>query len=113
MAGRLEGDYWPLAHSTSYLPKPSGMSQEVTERLSGDRFLFDAPDNTLLLCSGVGRDWPDARGVLVALRKDLVCWANEEEHLRVMSSNNAAGGRGGVGGGGGGSVLWCDVFYYV
>eukprot|EP00746_Dinoflagellata_sp_MGD_P003121 gnl/MRDRNA2_/MRDRNA2_106075_c0_seq1.p1 gnl/MRDRNA2_/MRDRNA2_106075_c0~~gnl/MRDRNA2_/MRDRNA2_106075_c0_seq1.p1 ORF type:complete len:1378 (-),score=437.65 gnl/MRDRNA2_/MRDRNA2_106075_c0_seq1:61-4194(-) len=81
----LKGDYFPLAGSTSYPPKPSGMSPEEADELQKDRLLFEAPDSTLLLCSGIGRQWPDARGVFVNASKSFVVWMNEEEHIRAIS----------------------------
>merc|ERR1719272_454214 len=32
LEGELKGDYYPLAHSNSYVPKPGGMSMEEEER---------------------------------------------------------------------------------
>merc|ERR1711959_272326 len=61
----LKGDYYPLAFSKSYMPKPGGMSYAEEERMRADHFLFQEPDSALLLSSGMGRHWPDARGVFV------------------------------------------------
>ena len=58
----LAGDYFPLHGSTSYEPKPAGMSKEKEEELRSNGNLFQEPDSTLLLSSGCGRHWPDARG---------------------------------------------------
>ena len=83
--GDLEGEYFPLAGilvknfftiheyaknlinffsgSRSFEAKPTGMSHEKEEYLRGKGNLFQEPDSTLLLSSGCGRHWPDARGI--------------------------------------------------
>ncbi len=63
MTGEFKGDYFPLNGSKSYAPKPSGMSAEKEESLRHCGNLFQEPDSTLLLASGMGRHWPDARGI--------------------------------------------------
>merc|ERR1719321_369227 len=63
MKGDLKGDYFPLNGSHSYPPKPNGMSVEEEEALRKMGNLFQEPDSTLLLASGMGRHWPDGRGV--------------------------------------------------
>ena len=62
MDGELKGDYFPLHGSRSYEAKPTGMSLEKEEELRKAGNLFQEPDSTLLLSSGCGRHWPDARG---------------------------------------------------
>jgi creatine kinase len=81
----FKGDYYPLAHSTSYIPKPGGMSMAEEEAMLAEYLLFDAPDSTVMLASGMGRHWPDGRGVFVNETKSFAIWANEEDHLRIMS----------------------------
>lgn len=62
LQGDLKGDYFPLHGSRSYREKPTGMSLEKEEELRSNGNLFQEPDSTLLLSSGCGRHWPDARG---------------------------------------------------
>ena len=62
LEGELKGDYFPLHGSKSYAAKPEGMSLEKEEELRKAGNLFQEPDSTLLLSSGCGRHWPDARG---------------------------------------------------
>ena len=62
LEGDLKGDYFPLHGSRSYAPKPNGMTEEKEEQLRKAGNLFQEPDSTLLLSSGCGRHWPDARG---------------------------------------------------
>lgn len=50
-----------------------------------DHFLFDKPVSPLLLASGMGRDWPDARGIWHNNKKTFLVWVNEEDHSRVIS----------------------------
>jgi len=47
--------------------------------------LFQEPDSTLLLASGMGRHWPDGRGVFHNEDKNLFVWVGEEDHLRIVS----------------------------
>merc|ERR1719359_1000831 len=54
LKGELKGDYFPLAHSDSYLPKMGGMSMQEEESMREEHFLFQEPDSTLLLASGMG-----------------------------------------------------------
>lgn len=85
MDGALKGDYFPLPASQSYAPKPGGMSVQDEEELRNANLVFDQPDSTTTLCSGVGRHWPDARGVFVNTSRSFSVWVNEEEHLRAIA----------------------------
>jgi len=85
MGGDLKGDYYPLHGSRSYQPKPTGMAEEKEEELRKVGNLFQEPDSTLLLSSGMGRHWPDARGIFHNEAKNLFVWLNEEDHLRIVS----------------------------
>ena len=71
MEGDLKGDYFPLHGSRSYAPKPNGMTEEKEEQLRKAGNLFQEPDSTLLLSSGCGRHWPDARGEQKKLQFEL------------------------------------------
>lgn len=81
----LKGDYYPLRDSWTYAPKPGGMSFEEELELKKDDFLFQEPDSIMTLCTGMGRNWPEARGVFASHCKRFVVWVNEEEHLRLVS----------------------------
>merc|ERR1719159_1476206 len=85
MKGDLKGDYYPLHGSHSYAPKPDGMSEEKEEELRKIGNLFQEPDSTLLLASGMGRHWPDGRGIFHNDASNLFVWLNEEDHLRIVS----------------------------
>merc|ERR1711937_761941 len=85
MEGDLKGDYFPLHGSKSYAPKPEGMPEEKEEELRAMGSLFQEPDSTLLLASGMGRHWPDGRGVFHNDNKNLFVWVGEEDHLRIVS----------------------------
>ena len=47
--------------------------------------MFQEPDSTLLLASGMGRHWPDGRGIFCNNNNNLFVWLNEEDHLRIVS----------------------------
>lgn len=51
--GDLKGKYYALKN----------MTEEEQQQLIDDHFLFDKPVSPLLLASGMGRDWPDGRGI--------------------------------------------------
>merc|ERR1712070_537316 len=85
MTGDLKGDYFPLHGSKSYPPKPNGMSEAKEEQLRSAGNLFQEPDSTLLLASGMGRHWPDGRGVFQNKDSNLFVWVGEEDHLRIVS----------------------------
>jgi len=77
--GKLEGD---LAGEYESLKT---MTEERQEELIGLHLLYDKPVSPLLLASGMGRDWPDGRGVFLSKDKRLVVWVNEEDHARIIS----------------------------
>jgi len=85
LTGDLQGDYFPLHGSRSYAPKPHGMTKEKEEELRDGGNLFQEPDSTLLLSSGCGRHWPDARGIFHNDAENLFVWVNEEDHMRIVS----------------------------
>merc|ERR1719155_342535 len=92
MDGDLKGDYFPLHGSRSYPPKPNGMSEEQEEELRKTGNLFQEPDSTLLLASGMGRHWPDGRGIFCNDNKNLFVWMNEEDHMRIVSMQGSRSG---------------------
>merc|ERR1719498_614016 len=92
MQGDLAGDYFPLHGSRSYAPKPNGMSLEKEEELRKCGNLFQEPDSTLLLASGMGRHWPDGRGAFHNNAKSLFVWFGEEDHLRIVSMQGQRSG---------------------
>jgi creatine kinase len=87
MEGDLAGEYFPLNGSKSNPngDKPDGMSVEKEELLRKTGNLFQEPDSTLLLASGMGRHWPDGRGVFENKDSNLCVWVGEEDHLRIVS----------------------------
>jgi len=90
--GELKGDYFPLAGSTTYAKKPNGIDKEMEESLIKQNFLFQEPDEPMLLSWRMERDWPHARGIYHNENKSALVWVNEEDHLRIISmekGNNA------------------------
>ncbi|XP_060938375.1 creatine kinase, brain a [Limanda limanda] len=75
LSGDLNGKYYAL----------KDMTDAEQQQLIDDHFLFDKPVSPLLLASGMGRDWPDARGIWHNDNKTFLVWVNEEDHLRVIS----------------------------
>ena len=61
------------------------MSLEKEDQLRNNGNLFQEPDSTLLLSSGCGRHWPDARGIFHNNEENLFVWINEEDHMRIVS----------------------------
>merc|ERR1719507_2805184 len=92
LTGELKGDYYPLAGSYSYAPKLGGMTEAEENKMRDDHFLFQEPDSTLLLASGMGRHWPDARGIFANDKKTFLVWVNEEDHLRIVSMQGLRSG---------------------
>jgi len=92
MGGDLKGDYFPLHGSRSYAPKPNGMSEAKEDELRKTGNLFQEPDSTLLLASGMARHWPDGRGVFHNDAKSLFVWFGEEDHLRIVSMQGSRSG---------------------
>ncbi|CAE8724933.1 unnamed protein product [Polarella glacialis] len=85
LTGDMSGDYYPLAGSTTYAAKPIGIDKETEERLIKDHFLFQEPDEPMLLSWRMERDWPHARGIYHNNDKTALVWVNEEDHLRIIS----------------------------
>jgi len=85
MEGDLKGDYFPLHGSRSYAAKPDGMTHKKEEELRSCGNLFQEPDSTLLLASGMARCWPDGRGVFHNDDSNLFIWVGEEDHMRIVS----------------------------
>merc|ERR1712227_448721 len=73
--GDLKGKYFPLYE----------MTEAAQDQLIADHSLFDKPVSPLLLCAGMARDWPDARGIWHNDEKTFLIWINEEDHARVIS----------------------------
>ena len=50
-----------------------------------DHFLFQEPDEPMLLSWRMERDWPHARGIYHNDNKTALVWVNEEDHMRIVS----------------------------
>jgi len=84
LAQEFAGEYFPLTGSASYPSKPAGMSTTDVQRLEDVGFLFQEPDAPLVLSSGIGRHWPEARGVYAASSADFAAWINYEDHMNFI-----------------------------
>mmetsp|Transcript_6776 Transcript_6776/g.11915 ORF Transcript_6776/g.11915 Transcript_6776/m.11915 type:complete len:556 (+) Transcript_6776:57-1724(+) len=81
----LYGEYFPLVGSTSFVPKPQGMTEEEELDLRHSHLLFGKPTGKAQVAAGLARDWPHARGVFAAESRKFAAWCNEEDHLQLMS----------------------------
>jgi protein-arginine kinase len=70
----LKGKYYPL----------DGMSKDVQKQLIEDHFLFKEGDR-FLQAANACRYWPKGRGIFHNDKKTFLVWANEEDHLRIIS----------------------------
>ena len=66
------------------------MSKEKEEELRSAGNLFQEPDSTLLLSGGMGRHWPDARGIFHNEAQNFFVWVNEEDQMRIVSMQKGA-----------------------
>jgi len=82
LEGELKGQYFPLNGSKSI---EGAMDAEKEEKLRSGGNLFQEPDSTLLLSSGCGRHWPDARGIFHNDAENFFVWVNEEDQMRIVS----------------------------
>lgn len=82
LEGELKGKYFPLNGSKSM---EGAMTKEKEEELRSNGNLFQEPDSTLLLSSGCGRHWPDARGIYHNDEQNFFVWVNEEDQMRIVS----------------------------
>ncbi|KAL6724899.1 hypothetical protein Aduo_019745 [Ancylostoma duodenale] len=73
----LQGTYYPL----------DGMTKEVQTQLIKDHFLFKEGDR-FLQAANACRYWPKGRGIFHNKNKTFLVWANEEDHLRIISMQN-------------------------
>merc|ERR1711971_326682 len=72
----------------TYAAKPNGIDKATEEAPIKDHFLFQAPDEPMLLSWRMERDWPQARGIYHNEEKTALVWVNEEDHLRIISMQN-------------------------
>merc|ERR1711974_271301 len=74
LEGDLAGNYYPL----------TGMDEAVRQQLVDDHFLFMSGDPNLKV-AGMGRDWPEGRGIFHNKAKTFLLWVNEEDQMRIIS----------------------------
>jgi len=61
------------------------MSETEQKRLTAAGLLFHEPDSAMLLASGLGKNWPEARGVFATGDGRFSAWINEEDHLMLIA----------------------------
>lgn len=81
----LLGEYYPLAHSKSYARKPNGMTADEAAALSREHLLNKEPSQRVQLSQGLGRQWPEARGVFASKKKGFAAWCNKEDHIAMAT----------------------------
>ncbi len=74
LTGNLAGNYYSI----------DGMSDEISQKLIKDHFLFKAGDR-FLETAGLNRNWPKGRGIYHNTDKTFLVWINEEDQLRIIS----------------------------
>eukprot|EP00927_Polykrikos_kofoidii_P078259 TRINITY_DN75108_c0_g1_i1.p1 TRINITY_DN75108_c0_g1~~TRINITY_DN75108_c0_g1_i1.p1 ORF type:complete len:1009 (+),score=172.13 TRINITY_DN75108_c0_g1_i1:70-3027(+) len=87
----LTGIYLPLRWSRSYPELTDGMASYQEDQLRKAGMLFSYPDSRLRLSAGLGRQWPDARGVFMGEMQGFYVWVNEEDHLRFFARQSEGG----------------------
>ncbi|CAL4149292.1 unnamed protein product, partial [Meganyctiphanes norvegica] len=73
LPGDLSGNYYPL----------TGMDEKVRQ-LFDDHFLYISEDQNMKV-AGMGRDWPEGRGIYHNGEKTFFVLVNEEDQLRIIS----------------------------
>jgi len=86
--------YVPLVGSFTFPQHANEVTEEREEALRSRGMLFQEPNSTLLLSSGFGRHWPDARGMLMNKEENFLIWLNEEDHLRIIAMEKGSNMRG-------------------
>ena len=81
----LVGKYFPLLGSTSYPPKPKGMTADECVDIKKNHMLFEEPNSEQLVAGGFHHEWPDARGVFYNTDRDVLAWVNQEDHVRLFA----------------------------
>jgi len=50
-----------------------------------EHICFEKPVSPLLIASRMDSHWPHGRGMYFTTAKNFIVWANEEDHLRIVS----------------------------
>jgi len=85
LPANLQGEYYPLRGSETYLPRRGGMDSGMANILQTQRLLFEEPMSAELRASGFGLNWPHARGVFRSSDGSTAAWINEREHLQIFA----------------------------
>lgn len=76
---------WETGQYVSVMEMTNSQHDDLIQR----RVLFPDPDD-FAISAGLGRDWPDARGIYCDTWKetpDIVIWCNAEDHLSIISTS--------------------------
>ena len=92
LAKTVGGSYHPLCGNMSRVSLGIvPMSERMLDVLRSQQLMFEAPWTTFDLSAGLGRHWPDARGVWVissSQEEPIVAWINHEDHLELVGVSN-------------------------
>jgi len=88
LASTVGGSYHPLCGNKSreHVGVQS-MTSGMLDVLRSQELMFEAPWTTFDLSAGLGRHWPDARGVWLVESQDdyqIVVWVNHEDHIEIV-----------------------------
>ncbi|KAF4718335.1 Creatine kinase S-type, mitochondrial [Perkinsus olseni] len=81
--GVSKGTYYPLPGSLSYTDTTLNKSEEA--RLKEEGILMSEPASTIVLSSGIGRHWPDGRGIFSNAQRNLYVWVNNGDHMEIFA----------------------------
>nr|CAD7424622.1 unnamed protein product [Timema monikensis] len=74
----------PIQENDSRGATTPRMDKKVQQQLIDDHFLFKEGDR-FLQSANACRFWPTGRGIFLNEKKTFLVWANEEDHLRLIS----------------------------
>lgn len=88
--GSLAGEYFPLRGSGTFIPKPNDMSKDEESSLRSAGLLLEEPDSAMLLSAGIGRHWPEARGVFVSFDQSFTASINSVDHVHFVCRHRSS-----------------------
>ncbi|EER09440.1 creatine kinase, putative [Perkinsus marinus ATCC 50983] len=83
LGGVYKGNYYGLPGSESYSGTELGRDEEA--RLKEEGILLPEPASTIVLSSGIGRHWPDGRGIYYNDTRDVYVWVNNSDHMEISA----------------------------
>eukprot|EP01059_Diplonema_ambulator_P009507 TRINITY_DN19404_c0_g1_i1.p1 TRINITY_DN19404_c0_g1~~TRINITY_DN19404_c0_g1_i1.p1 ORF type:complete len:401 (+),score=56.86 TRINITY_DN19404_c0_g1_i1:35-1204(+) len=92
--GEREEICWGVKHACSTMSSPfqgkwvelGKLCQKDVEEHVSEGLVAGKPTSPFLLSAGVGRDWPMGRAAHISRNKDLLVWANDSDHMKVIAT---------------------------